>query len=281
MKTRVGVVLAIMAFCLGCSFLLLEVFLTGSGGWSWRFAALQEPVDLLSGSCDVSQLEDMEVVNGTIHELCGRYDYTYDDYITDIAYYYVLPIDTDGSTYYIGIRETRGRKGLFRQMAGRTAYDVTERGGNVKSEPLTPPDENAEPIFVEGFLFGMSERQYHTFQAWIEKAGMEGQALPYYMEERDIAALRRACIGGLACSAAGVVMVAGSMAVWIYWRRRSRHQTQITIGNVVYDKSQLARVNELIEHVELMQAVYELSRITGLDLPQAERIVRKWYHYWY
>lgn len=281
MKTRVGVVLAIMAFCLGCSFLLLEVFLTGSGGWSWRFAALQEPVDLLSGSCDVSQLEDMEVVNGTIHELCGRYDYTYDDYITDIAYYYVLPIDTDGSTYYIGIRETRGRKGLFRKMAGRTAYDVTERGVNVKSEPLTPPDENAEPIFVEGFLFGMSERQYHTFQAWIEKAGMEGQALPYYMEERDIAALRRACIGGLTCSAAGVVMVAGSMAVWIYWRRRSRHQTQITIGNVVYDKSQLARVNGLIGHAELMQAVYELSRITGLDLPQAERIVRKWYHYWY
>lgn len=281
MKTRVGVVLAIMAFCLGCSFLLLEVFLTGSGGWSWRFAALQEPVDLLSGSCDVSQLEDMEVVNGTIHELCGRYDYTYDDYITDIAYYYVLPIDTDGSTYYIGIRETRGRKGLFRQMAGRTAYDVTERGVNVKSEPLMPPDENAEPIFVEGFLFGMSERQYHTFQAWIEKAGMEGQALPYYMEERDIAALRRACIGGLTCSAAGVVMVAGSMAVWIYWRRRSRHQTQITIGNVVYDKSQLARVNGLIGHAELMQAVYELSRITGLDLPQAERIVRKWYHYWY
>lgn len=281
MKTRVGIVLAIIAFCLGCGFLLLEVFLTGSGAWSWRLAALQEPVDLFSGSCDVSQLGEMEVVNGTIHELCGRYDYTYDDYITDIAYYYVLPIDVAGRTYYIGIRETRGRKGLFRQMAGRTAYDVKERGVNVKSEPLTPPDENAEPIFVEGFLFGMSDRQYHTFQAWLEKAGMEGQALPYYIEERDIAALRRACIGGLVCSVAGVVMVAGSMAVWIYWRRRSRHQTQIMIGNVVYDKSQLARVNGLIEHVELMQAVYELSRITGLELPQAERIVRKWYHYWY
>lgn len=232
MKTRVGVVFAIIAFCLGCSFLLLEVVLVGAGGWSWRFAALQEPVDLFSGSCDVSQLEDMEVVNGTIHELCGRYDYTYDDYITDIAYYYVLPIDTGGRTYYIGIRETRGRKGLFGQMAGRTAYDVTERGVNVKSEPLTPPDENAEPIFVEGFLFEMSEAQYHTFQAWLEKAGLEGQALPYYIEERDIAASRRACIGGLVCSAAGIVMVAGSIAVWIYWRRRSRRQTQITIGNV-------------------------------------------------
>lgn len=135
MKTRVGVVFAIIAFCLGCSFLLLEVVLVGAGGWSWRFAALQEPVDLFSGSCDVSQLEDMEVVNGTIHELCGRYDYTYDDYITDIAYYYVLPIDTGGSIYYIGIRETRGRKGLFGQMAGRTAYDVTERGVNVKASP--------------------------------------------------------------------------------------------------------------------------------------------------
>ncbi len=281
MKTRVGVVFAIIAFCLGCSFLLLEVVLVGAGGWSWRFAALQEPVDLFSGSCDVSQLEDMEVVNGTIHELCGRYDYTYDDYITDIAYYYVLPIDTGGSIYYIGIRETRGRKGLFGQMAGRTAYDVTERGVNVKSEPLTPPDENAEPIFVEGFLFEMSEAQYRTFRAWLEKAGLEGQALPYYIEERDIAASRRACIGGLVCSAAGVVMVAGSIAVWIYWRRRGRHQTQITIGNVVYDKSQLARVNGLIEHVELMQAVYELSRITGLELPQAEKIVRKWHHYWY
>lgn len=281
MKTRVGVVLAIVAFCLGCSFLLLEVVLTGSGAWSCRFAAMREPVDLFSGSCDVPQLGDMEVVNGTIHELRGRYDYTYDDYITDIAYYYVLPIDTDGRTYYIGIRETRGRKGLFRKMAGRSAYDVTERGVNVKREPLTPPDKNADPIFVEGFLFEMSEQQYRTFQAWFEKAGIEGQALPYYIEERDIAALRRACIGGLVCSVAGIVMVAGSIAVWIYWRRRSRRQTQITIGNVVYDKLQLARVNGLIEHVELMQAVYELSRITGLELPQAEKIVRKWHRYWY
>ncbi len=41
------------------------------------------------------------------------------------------------------------------------------------------------------------------------------------------------------------------------------------------------RVNQLIEHVEQMQAVYELSRITGMELPQAERIVRKWYRYWY
>lgn len=63
-----------------------------------------------------------------------------------------------------------------------------------------------------------------------------------------------------------------------YWRRRS--QTHITIGNVVCEKMQLARVNQLIEHIEMMQAVYELRRITGMELPRAEKIVRHWYRYW-
>lgn len=281
MRTRVRVVLAVMAFCAGCSFLLVEAVLTGAGAWSWRFAALREPVDLFSGSCDVSQLEEKDVVRGTIHELCGRYDYTYDDYITDIAYYYVLPVETAGRTCYMGVRETKGRKGLFRKLSVRTAYDVKERGINVHQESSEQSDVEGEPVFVEGFLFGMNERQYHTFQAWLEKAGLDGHALPYYIEERDIAGLKTRCVGGLAGIAAGIVMVAGSIAVWIHWRKKSRRQTNITIGDVVYEKLQLARVNQLIEHVEMMQAVYELSRITGLGLPQAEKIVRKWYHYWY
>lgn len=278
MRTRVSVLFAIIAFCMGCSFLLLEGVVIGASGWRLRFAAMREPIDLFSGLCDVSRLEDMDVVSGTVHELCGRYDYTYDNYVTDIAYYYVLPVDTAGGTYYIGIRETKGRKGLFRDLCGRTVYDVTERGINIKDEPLKPP--GGEPIFVEGFLFEMSERQYHTFSSWLQKAGLDGQALPFYIEERDIAKSKQACISGLVCSIAGLVMVIGSIAVWIYWRRKRRLQTHITIGNVVYEKSQLVRVNQLVEHIEKMQAVYELSRITGLSLPQAEEIVRKWYHYW-
>lgn len=71
------------------------------------------------------------------------------------------------------------------------------------------------------------------------------------------------------------------LASLIHWRRRRRRQTHITIGNVVYKKMQLTRVNQLVEHIEMMQAVYELSRITGLELPQAEMVVRKWYDYWY
>lgn len=278
MRTRVSVLFAIIAFCMGCSFLLVEVVFTGAGGWRWRFAAMREPIDLSSGSCDVSYIGGMEAVSGTVHELRGRYDYTYDSYITDIAYYYVLPVDTADGTYYIGIRETEGRKGLFRELCGRTAYDVTERGINIKEEPLKPP--GGEPFFVEGFFFEMSERQYRTFTSWLQKAGLEGQALPYYIEERDIAKLKQACIGGLVCGVAGFVMVIGSIAVWIYWRRKSKRQTHIMIGNVVYEKSQLVRVNQLVEHIEKMQAVYELSRITGLSLPQAEEIIRKWYHYW-
>jgi len=281
MWNRLKIVLVITAMCTGISIIFLEAVFIGSGMWSVRLAARREPVDLFSGSCDVSQLEEMDVVCGTIYELCGRYDYTYDDYVSDIAYYYVLPIDTAGTVCYMGIRETKGRKSLFRKLSVKTAFDVKERGINVKDDASTYTDAQGEPIFVEGFLFRMSERQYNTFQAWLEKAGVDGQALPYYIKEQDIAGLKRAYTRGLLSSMAGVVMVAGSITALIRWRRRSRRQTHISIGDTLYEKSQLTRVNQLIEHVEQMQAVYELSRITGMELPQAERIVRKWYRYWY
>ncbi len=97
MWNRLKIVLVITAMCTGISIIFLEAVFIGSGMWSVRLAARREPVALFSGSCDVSQLEEMDVVCGTIYELCGRYDYTYDDYVSDIAYYYVLPIDTAGT----------------------------------------------------------------------------------------------------------------------------------------------------------------------------------------
>lgn len=280
MWNRLKVVLAIIAICTGCGTLILEITLLGSGVWISRVAAMQEPVELFSGSCDVSQLEEMVVVHGTVCELCGRYDYTYDSYISDIAYYYIMPIEVAGHTYYMGIRETKGRKALFRSLSVVTEFDVKERGINVKPFQVDPGAER-EPIFVEGFLFRMNEQQYKLFQTWLQKAGADGQALPYYIEERNIAEYKRAYIRGLFWTVASVVMIIGGAAVLIHWRRKRKSQTHITIGNVVYEKGQLASVNQLVEHIEMMQAVQELSRITGLDMVQAEKIVRRWYSYWY
>ncbi|MDE7273162.1 MAG: hypothetical protein K2N95_08885 [Lachnospiraceae bacterium] len=293
MWNRLKVVLAICAISAGGSILLMEVFLLGSDIWNVRFAALREPVDLFSESCDVSLLEEMDIVSGTVCDLYGRYDYTYDDYVSDIAYYYVLPIDMGGRTYYMGIRETKGRKELFRKLSVKTEFDVGERGLNVKpfqdaaGVSSGQADAERESVFVEGLLFRMNEQQYKRFQTWLDKAGYldeiegDGQVLPYYIEERNIAKYKRYCIGGLIWTAAGIVMIAGSIAVLVRSRNRRRSQTQITIGDVVYEKLQLTRVNQLIEHLEMMQAVQELSRITGLDMIQAEKIVRRWYRYWY
>lgn len=289
MWNRLKVVLAICAISAGGSILLMEAVLLGSDIWNVRFAALREPVDLFSESCDISSLEEMDIVTGTVCELYGRYDYTYDDYVSDIAYYYVLPIDTAGRTYYMGIRETKGRKELFRKLSVNTEFDVEERGINVKPFQYAAgvssgqADAEREPVFVEGLLFRMNEQQYKRFQTWLDKAGYlgDGQVLPYYIEERNIAKYKRYCIGGLIWTAAGIVMIAGSISVLVRSRNRRRSQTQITIGDVVYEKLQLTRVNQLIEHLEMMQAVQELSRITGLDMMQAEKIVRRWYRYWY
>ena len=280
MWNRLKVVLAIIAICTGCGVLFLEMVLLISGMWASRSAAMQEPVDLFSGACDVSQLEEMDVVHGTVCELCGRYDYTYDSYISDIAYYYVMPIDTAGHTCYMGIRETKGRKALFRNLSVVTDFDVEERGINVKPFQVDP-DAEREPILVEGFLFRMNEQQYKRFQTWLQKAGVDGQALPYYIEERDIAEYKRGYISGLSWTVASVVMIISGAAVLIHWRRKRKSQTHITIGNVVYEKGQLASVNQLVEHIEMMQAVQELSRITGLDMVRAEKIIRRWYDHWY
>lgn len=287
MQNRLSSVLAIIAICAGGSLLMLEMVLLGADAWRVRFAALSEPVDLFSGPCDVSRLEEMDVVSGTIDELCGRYDYTYDDYITDIAYYYVLPIDVDGHTCYMGIRETKGRKELFRKLSGTTEFDVKERGVNVQSEPLVQSDAKGEPIFVEGFLHRMNEQQYRVFWKWLDKAGYleeseaDKQIFPYYIEERDIAKYKRECIGGLVWTAAGIVMIAAGGSALVCQRSRRRNQTHITIGNIVYEKEQLATVNQLVDHIERMQAIQELSRITGLDMIQAEKVVRRWHRYWY
>lgn len=292
MGNRRRIVFAVIAICTGGSILFLEAVLLGMGLWRIRLASLREPIELLSGSCDVSQLEEMDAVKGTIRVLHGSYDYHHDSfrdpYVQDVTFYYVLPVQTAGMTYYMGIRETEDREDAFRRLAVWTEYDAEPRRdfwGNAldKETFVTLEQVSAEggPIEVEGFLFKMDERQCDRLLVWLDKTGTDGQVLPYYIEEHDLAECRRDCIGGLVWTAAGVVMVTGSIAVLIHWKRRRRHQSHITIGNVVYEKSQLTRVNQLIEHIEMMQAVYELSRITGLELPQAEKVVRKWYDHWY
>lgn len=292
MWNRRKLVLAVIAICTGGSILFLEAVLLGADLWSMRLASLREPIDLLSESCDVSQLEEMDAVKGTIRVLYGSYDYDHDSfrdpYVQNTTFYYVLPVQATGMTYYMGIRETQDREDAFRRLAVWTEYDAKPKRdfwGNAldKEAFVTPEQERAEgePIEVEGFLFRMDETQCGRLLTWLDRTGTDGQVLPYYIEERDLAECRRDCIGGLAWTAAGIVMVAGSMAVLIHWRRRRRRQTHITIGNAVYEKTQLARVNQLVEHIEMMQAVYELRRITGLELPQAEKVVRKWYDYWY
>lgn len=292
MGNRRRIVFAIITICTGGSILFLEAVLLGMGLWRIRLASLREPVDLFSESCDVPQLEEMDVVKGTIRVLYGSYDYDHDSfrdpYFQDVTFYYVLPVQTAGVTYYMGIRETQDSEDAFRRLAVWTEHDAKPKrdfwGNALDKEAFVTLDQvsaKGEPIEVEGFLFRMDETQCGRFLAWLDKTGTDGQVFPYYIEERDLAECRRDCIRGLTWTAAGIVMVAGSIAVLIHWRRRRRRQTHITIGNAVYEKTQLTRVNQLVEHIEMMQAVYELSRITGLELLQAEKVVRKWYDYWY
>lgn len=291
MGNRRRIVFAVIAICTGGSILFLETVLLGMGLWRIRLASLREPVDLFSETCDVPQLEEMDVVKGTIRVLYGSYDYDHDSfrdpYFQDVTFYYVLPVQTAGMTYYMGISETQDREDAFRRLAVWTEYDAKPKrdfwGNALDKEAFVTLEQvsaKGEPIEIEGFLFRMDEAQCNRLLAWLDRAGMDGQVLPYYIEERDLAECRRDCIGGLAWTAAGIVMVVGSIAMLVHWRRRRRRQTHITIGNAVYEKTQLTRVNQLVEHIEMMQAVYELSRITGLELPQAEKVVRKWYDYW-
>ena len=292
MWNRLKLVSAVLAISTAISILFLEVVLLCAGVWRDRIAALRDPANLFSESCDVTQLEEMDVVSSTISVLYGSYDYTYDDSISDTAYYYVLPVDTAGQIYYMGIRETKGRKSQFRKLAMKTAFDAKPNqvlsGTLLQSETPGQANEIREPILVEGFLYQMNEQQYKRFLTWLEKAGylesgktQQGQILPYYIIERDITKYKAQCVGGLILTALSSIMMISSAAVWICWRKKHKNQTHVTIAVQVYDKEQLAGVNQLIEKLEPMLAIQELSQITGLDMVQAEKIVRHWYDYWY
>ena len=175
MWNRLKLVIAVLAISTAISILFLEAVLLCAGVWRERIAALREPVNLFSESCDVTQLEEMDVVSSTISVLYGSYDYTYDGSISDTVYYYVLPVDTAGQTYYIGIRETKGRKSQFRKLAMKTAFDAKPNqvlsGTPLQSETPGQANEIREPILVEGFLYQMNEQQYKRFLTWLEKAG--------------------------------------------------------------------------------------------------------------
>ena len=295
MWNRLKLVIAVVAISTAISILFLEVVLLCAGVWRERIAALCEPVNLFADSCDVTQLEEIDVVSSTISVLYGRYDYTHDDSISDTAYYYVLPIDTAEQTYYIGIRETKGRKSQFRKLAMKTVFDAKptqflDRNPLQDDAPETSAQDNEirKPIFVEGFLYQMNEQQYNRFQTWLERAGyfesgktQQGQILPYYIVERDITKYKKQCVGGLIWTALSIVMLIGSAVVWIRWGKKRKSQTHVTIAGKIYEKEQLAGVNQLIEKLEPMPAIQELSRITGLDMVQAEKIFRHWYDYWY
>ena len=49
----------------------------------------------------------------------------------------------------------------------------------------------------------------------------------------------------------------------------------------VYSKEYLQPVNDLMMNLEFMMAVQTLSRITGLDMTAAEKVIRHWDRYWY
>ena len=292
MWNRLKLVIAVLAISTAISILFLEAVLLCAGVWRERIAALREPVNLFSESCDVTQLEEMDVVSSTISVLYGSYDYTYDGSISDTVYYYVLPIDTAGQTYYMGIRETKGRKSQFRELSLNTAFDAKPNqvlsGTLLQSETPGQANEIREPILVEGFLYQMNEQQYKRFLTWLEKAGylesgktQQGQILPYYIIERDITKYKAQCVGGLILTALSSIMIISSVAMWIRWRKKHKNQTHVTIADQVYEKEQLAGVNQLIGKLEPMLAIQELSQITGLDMVQAEKIVRHWYDYWY
>lgn len=295
-RRSIKTVLLILAACTGISILLMEFMFLCMGEWRARMAAFREPVDLFSESCDLTQLEELDVVRGTIRELGGSYSYTYDNGIQDTAFYFVLPIDTAGQTYYMGIRETRGRKEDFRRLAVRTKHDVKPIRivtGNPWEDEIFKQEEQSlgEPVYVEGFLQKMNEDQYRSFVIWLKKAGyyevaqsdksQMKQFLPYYIEEADIAYYQKSAEGAFIATAVGIVLIATSAAVVVHGKRRRESQLYVIIQGKVYLKEYLKPVNDLVMSIELMQAVQALSRITGLDMTAAEKIIRHWDRYWY
>lgn len=295
-RRSIKTVLLILAACTGISILLMEFMFLCMGEWRARMAAFREPVDLFSESCDLTQLEELDVVRGTIRKLGGSYSYTYDNGIQDTAFYFVLPIDTAGQTYYMGIRETRGRKEDFRRLAVRTKHDVKPIRivmGNPWEDEIFKQEEESlgEPVYVEGFLQKMNEDQYRSFVIWLKKAGyyeaaqsdesQMKQFLPYYIEEADIAYYQKSAEGAFIATAVGIVLIATSAAVVVHGKRRRESQLYVIIQGKVYLKEYLKPVNDLVMSIELMQAVQALSRITGLDMTAAEKIIRHWDRYWY
>ncbi len=74
---------------------------------------------------------------------------------------------------------------------------------------------------------------------------------------------------------------AGSAAAVIFQKRRRESQQYVTIHGTVYLKAHLEPVNDLVMNIELLLAVQALSRITGLDMTAAEKVIRRWDRYWY
>ena len=79
--------LVVLASCTGISILIMEFLFLCFGEWRVWLAAFREPVDLFSDSYDLTQLEEFDVVRGTIRALGGSYSYTYDNGIQDTAYF--------------------------------------------------------------------------------------------------------------------------------------------------------------------------------------------------
>ncbi len=292
--------LVVVASCAGISILLLEFMFWCFGEWRIWMAAFREPVDLFSASSDLTQLEELDVVRGTVRVLGGSYSYTYDNGIQDTAFYFVLPIDTAQETFYMGIRETRGRKEDFRRLAVRSKHDIKPMRivmGNPWEDDFLKQEEQVlgEPINIEGFVQKMDENQYRRFLTWLEKSGYyepepsDGQIdesqmkqfLPYFIEEADIAYCQKAAKGACLAVLAGMMLLAGSAAAVIFQKRRRERQQYVTIHGTVYLKAHLEPVNDLVMNIELLLAVQALSRITGLDMTAAEKVIRRWDRYWY
>lgn len=79
----------------------------------------------------------------------------------------------------------------------------------------------------------------------------------------------------------GIVLIAGSAAAVVHWKRRLESQMYVTIDGTIYLKEHLDPVNDLVMNIEFMQAVQALSRITGMDMTAAEKVIRRWDRYWY
>ena len=70
-RRSIKIVLVLLAACTGISILLIEFMFLCFGEWRIRMAAFREPVDLFSESSDLTQLEELDVVRGTVRKLGG------------------------------------------------------------------------------------------------------------------------------------------------------------------------------------------------------------------